>query len=329
MRTVLTASRAVSLAAILLTAAPASAQRFTFERTFEMPAPAVLDVVTERGAIEIVAGRADRMVVTGTVTVRVGTTNPLSAPDVARAVAASPPVQRERTTLRLRPPATDAERRAVTVSYRVEVPPGTALSTRTDSGATSITGVKGAISVNTQSAAVRLAQLGGTVIVATGSGAVDVSQTMGPLMVTTRSSAFKGTAIGGGLTMQTSSGAVAAAFSAPASVSVETGSSEIRLTGVRGPLRALSRSGRFFVSGTPSGGWELLNGSGSMELTLEGDRGMNLDLVSRSGSITTRGFTVDGTVQKLRVVGKVRGGGPVVRAETRSGSLLLKSSTVR
>ena len=291
-----------------------------------MPAPAVLDVITERGAIEIVAGRADRMVVSGTVTVRVGTTNPLNAPDVARAVAAAPPVQRERTTVRLRPPSGDAERRAVTVSYRVEVPPGTALSTRTDSGATSITGVTGAISVNTESAAIRLAQLGGTVIVATGSGAVDVSQTKGSLMVTTKSSAFKGVAIGGGLTLQTSSGAVDATFSAPGSVSVQTGSSQIRLTGVRGPLRASSQSGRFFISGTPGGGWDLMNGSGSMELTFEGDAGMNVDLVSRSGSITMRGFTVDGTVQKLRVVGKVRGGGPVVHAETRSGSLLLKTA---
>jgi hypothetical protein len=329
MRTAFTLSSVLPLAAVLLTASPAAAQRFPFEKAFDMPAPGVLDVVTERGAIEIVAGRTDRILVHGTVTVRVGAANPLNAPDVARAVAASPPVQRAGATLRLRPPMTDAEKRAVTVSYRVEVPPGIALSTRTDSGATTITGVTGAVSVTTDSAAIHLAQLGGTVIVATGSGAVDAGQIKGSLVVTTKSSAFKGTGLGGGLTLQTSSGAVDAAFTGNGLVSVQTGSSGMRLANVRGALRASSRSGRFIVSGTPGAAWELVNGSGNVELTLQGEGGLNVDLVSHSATIALRGVAVDGTVQKLRVVGKVRGGGPLIRVETRSGSIVLRNATAR
>jgi hypothetical protein len=129
--------------------------------------------------------------------------------------------------------------------------------------------------------------------------------------------------------LQTSSGAVDAAFTGNGLISAQTGSSEMRLANVRGPLRASSRSGRFIVAGTPAAAWELVNGSGNVELTLQGAGGMNVDLASQSSTISLRGVAVDGTVQKLRVVGKVRGGGPLIRVETRSGSIVLRSATAR
>jgi hypothetical protein len=317
---------ALSAAVTLLTAAPAAAQRYTFERSFDKPVPAVLDVVTERGAIEVRAGKADRLVVSGTVTVRLAVNTPPNAIDLARAIAASPPVQREQSTLRLRPPAGDAERRAVTVSYVVEVPPGTSVTTRTDSGATRISGVGGAVSVNTQSAAIDLAQLSGTVIVMTGSGAIDANQVSGPLVVTTQSSGFKGQALGGSLTLHTGSGAVEAAFTGEGSVNVHTESSGIRLANVRGALHTESNSGRMIVSGLPKGAWELTNGSGSMELTLDRTGGVTVDLTSGSGSVSLQGVSVEGNVSKKRVTGNVRGGGALLRAFSRSGSLLLRNS---
>jgi hypothetical protein len=313
---------------ILLTASSASAQRYTFERSFDIASAAVLDVVTERGAIEIHAGKADRVVVTGTVTVRIGVTTPVNGVELAKAVAASPPVQREKSTVRLRPPMGDAERRAVTVSYQVEVPPGTSVTATSDSGATTVTGLKGAVAITTQSAAIHLAQLGGAVIVTTGSGAVDATQMAGMMVVTTRSSAFNGDGLGGGLTLQTSSGEVHAAFTAAAPVSIQTGSSAIRLVNVRGPLRTTSRSGRMTVSGVPAGAWELANGSGSMELTLARYSPMTVDLVTGSGSIALQGIAVQGNVSKQRVTGTVSGGGPVVHAATRSGSLVIKHGPV-
>jgi hypothetical protein len=323
---ILTTSRVLCAVAILLTASPAVAQRFTFERSFDKPLPAVVDVVTERGAIELRAGTADRIVVTGTVTVRLAVNTPPDAIDLARAIAASPPVQREQSTLRLRPPATDAERRAVTVSYVVEMPRGTSVTTRSDSGATSVSGVGGAIAVNTESAAIHLTQLSGTVIVTTGSGAIDANQVTGPLVVTTGSSAFKGQALGGSLTLQSSSGAVDATFNGDANVDVQTGSSAIRLTNVRGPLRTASRSGRVIVTGTPKGAWELSNGSGSVDMTLDRTAGVTVDLASGSGSVALQGVAVEGNVSKRRVTGTIRGGGAMVRAASRSGSLLLRSS---
>ena len=116
---------ALTAAVTLLAPSPALAQRWTFERTFDVAAPALLDVRTARGRVEVIAGEADRIVITGTVTLRTAWDVPANADVLARRVVADPPVARAGDTIRLRTPAADDERRAVTVSYQIRVPAGT------------------------------------------------------------------------------------------------------------------------------------------------------------------------------------------------------------
>ena len=68
--------RSSCLVFCVLWAGPAFAQRFTFERTFDVAASSSLDVVTERGAIDVRRGSPGRIVVRGTVTVRLGVNTP-------------------------------------------------------------------------------------------------------------------------------------------------------------------------------------------------------------------------------------------------------------
>ena len=106
-------------------ASPALAQRFPFERSFDVTGPAALDVSTIRGKIEVTVGEPGRIVVSGTATVRVDWNVPANAAELAKRVADNPPIQREGQTLKLRSPSDAAEQRAVTVSYQVRVPPET------------------------------------------------------------------------------------------------------------------------------------------------------------------------------------------------------------
>ena len=118
---------ALSLLPLLafVVAVPALAQHVPFERTFSVPAAAVLDVQTERGRIEVSAGPTDQVIVRGTATVRLGFNVPANALELARQVAANPPVTQDGATIRLRPPTREDEQRAVTISYRVIVPAAT------------------------------------------------------------------------------------------------------------------------------------------------------------------------------------------------------------
>src|SRR5215471_18628582 len=218
---------------LLATAHPALAQRFPFERSFDVTAPPTLDVSTERGRIEIVAGDAGQIVVAGTVTVREGWNVPANAIDLARKAAAAPPIERDGNTVRLRPPADEATRRAVTVSYQVRVPRETAVRAVSDSGATAIRGVSAPIEVKTQSAAIDLGSLGGSATVTSGSGAVKID------------------GAGGALTVSTASGQVEATFTGTGDADVETSSSAILLRGARGGVLAKTQSGRVSIEGTP------------------------------------------------------------------------------
>src|SRR5215510_4619006 len=101
-----------ALAACVLAAAsvPAEAQRVPFERTFDVGSAPTLDVMTDRGKIDISVGDPGRVVVQGTVTVREGFNVPADALAIARRVAEHPPVEIDGAAIRLRTPTGDEER---------------------------------------------------------------------------------------------------------------------------------------------------------------------------------------------------------------------------
>jgi DUF4097 and DUF4098 domain-containing protein YvlB len=307
---------------LLMLAAPAvvSAQQFSFEQPHTVDGPATLDVRTERGRIEVTAGDESGVVISGTVTVRNGWNVPANAVALAEQVAANPPVERIGDVFTLRPPAGSQERRAVTVHYRVRVPRGTVVTAVSDSGAVTVRAVAGAVTIRTQSSAIEMDDLGGAVDVTTGSGAVTADGVQGDLTVETASSSFTGRGLGGALRIATGSGSVDAGLTGTGDVQARTQSSAIRIRGARGAVRAQTQSGRVFVSGSPGSGWDIQNQSGSVELELTAAAGADLDLASRSGSITVRGAEVVGTRSSRAVNGTVGGGGSAVRVRTSSGA---------
>jgi len=298
-----------------------AAQRYSFEQTIDASAQTVLDITTARGRIDVSAGESGKVTVRGTVTVRVGLNVPLDAAAIAKRVAANPPVTRENNMIRLRPPDGDAEQRAVTIAYEVVAPKGTRVETRTDSGATSIRDVSGPVFVTTQSAAIDLRDLGGSVQVRTGSGSVAASNVGGDMNVSTESSSITLRNLKAGLRARTQSGAVNVMFVGKGDVDVETGSSAIDLSDVNGGLSATSNSGSLRISGVPTSAWRANTGSSRIELAIHRDATFTLDARSDSSDVELDGFAVDGTTRKGVAAGKVRGGGPMVRAASRSGRI--------
>jgi hypothetical protein len=309
-------------------ASPALAQRFPFERSFDMTGPSALDVSTIRGQIEITAGEPGRIVVLGTVTVRVDWNVPANAADLARKVADNPPIQREGQTVRLRPPSDPAEQRAVTVSYQVRVPPETEVAAASESGATTVRGVARAVVIRTQSGAIDVMQLGGTAVVTSGSGSVTVDGVAGSLTVTTNSSSVTARSVAGDLRVRTTSGAVDAALTGEGDADVEAGSSAIRLSGVRGAVIAATQSGRVSLQGLPRRDWVASTGSGSVDIATESSVPFTLDASSGSGSVKVIGASVQGSVSRRKVVGSIAGGGPLVKVASRSGSIVIRAGGV-
>lgn len=310
-------------AGLSLSAVPASAQRVTFERTYMVSAAPTLDVSTIRGQIDVSVGDTERIVVKGSATVRYGV--PASAYELVKRVAANPPIQQEGATLRLRPPTGADEQRAMTVAYDVSVPRGTIVKASSDSGATTISGVTGHVSVRTESAAIAIRELGGDAELTTGSGAVQVDGITGNLRVATQSSRVSVRDVAAGLHVRTQSGAIEGTFRGNGTVDVGTASSAIDLMGVNGGLVATSNSGRIRVSGLPTAPWQVTGGSGSFELDFDSNAKLTLDARSGSGSVSVEGSALQGSTSKGAASGTIGGGGPLVRANSRSGSIRIGS----
>jgi len=305
-------------------ASPALAQRFAFERSFDVTGPSALDVSTIRGKIEVTAGEPGRIVVVGTATVRVNWNVPANAADLARKVADNPPIQREGQTLKLRPPSDAATQRAVTVSYQIRVPPETDVTAASESGATTVRGVSRAVVIRTQSGAIDVAQLGGSAVVTSGSGSVATDGVAGSLSVTTSSSSVTARSVAGDLRIRTTSGAVDAVLSGEGDTDVETGSSAIRLSGIRGAVIAATQSGHVSLQGVPRRDWAASAGSGSVDIAIESNVPFALDASSGSGSVKVIGASMQGSVSKRKVVSSVAGGGPLVKVASRSGSIVVR-----
>jgi hypothetical protein len=284
MRTIFVAA---GLAVSLVHAAPALAQRFPFERTFQVSGAPTVDVTTLNGKIAVEAGEASRVVVAGEAVVKPAA--PPGATALAEAFAKAPPIVQEGSTVRMTPPAEAAQRRAMTVHYTLRVPPGTTVVSTTESGATSITGVDGKVTVKTQSAAIALRDLGGDVSIRTGSGAVE------------------------------------AALDGPGAVDIETGSSAIDLRGARGAVKTFTRSGSTRVRGAPGAPWDLSSGSGAITVFVDPAHKFQVDATSGSGSVKLEGLAPAGSVSSRRATRAVGGDGPLVKLYSRSGSITLKA----
>lgn len=322
MRIILLCAAAVGFVGAAVT--PALAQRFPFERAFDVGDAPVIDVVTNRGKIDVTVGAPGRVVVSGVVTVRLGWDVPSNAVDLGRRVAGNPPVVQDGNVLRLRLPVDDTERRAVIVSYQLQVPPNAAVTSTTDSGATTIRRVSGLVTVRTQSASIDLAELGGPAAVNTGSGAVRVDGVGGALTVTTSSSAFTGRGLRGAVSVRTESGAVDIRLQGAGDVDVETGSSLMRVRDARGGLAASTRSGSVTIDGAPGNDWKISTGSSAIDVTTATGAAFTLDALTDSSSVRVDGDAFQGTISKRQAAGEVAGGGPTVRVNSRSGSIRMR-----
>jgi hypothetical protein len=309
--------------ASLAIAAPAAAQRFAFERTYDVGSSPSIDVSTNRGRISVRVGEPGRVTVTGAATVRVGFNVPSNAVDLARQVAGKPPIEQAGDRLRLRAPSDPAEERAMTVNYDVRVPPHTRILAVSDSGAIEVRDVAGHVEVRTQSSAIALMSLGAA-DVETGSGDVRIDGAAGAVRVTTSSSAITARGLEGGLHARTGSGRVTASFTGAGPVNVVTSSSAIELNGVSGALTTTTESGHTTITGVPSEPWNVSAGSGGIDVDFEKVVNATLQASTGSGSVTTPDKLVTGSIETRRVEGAIGSGGPVVRLASRSGSIRVR-----
>jgi DUF4097 and DUF4098 domain-containing protein YvlB len=314
---------AVITAVLVLTvfhAAPAAASADgQFQRTLQVSGNVNIDLNTGSGNVHIRTVGLNQVQITGHVRVS-GWSGDSDAK--VRQIEQNPPIEQNGNEIRIGHNQPSELFHNVSISYELVVPAETQLRSHTGSGNQQIEGVHGMLEVETGSGDVRISGAGDTVHADTGSGNIDIDHANGNVRAKTGSGSIHAEAIAGGFEAHTGSGHIVLDQTAPGAVRAGTGSGGMELRGVQGSLEATAGSGDVVAEGDPTGAWTLHTGSGEVHLKLASSAAFDLTAHTSSGTISVnQPVTVQGTIGRKELHGKVRGGGVPVEVETGSGNI--------
>jgi Putative adhesin len=292
-----------ALLALLLASSAGASVVGTFDRALTVNGPVDIEVLTHSGDISIRNGPAG--VVTIHAKIHVGSKWMTGSHDrEVRELQQNPPIHQSGNNIRIE----YVDFHDLSVDYEITVPTETAVRTHTGSGDQTVEGLKGRIELESGSGDLRLSRLTGEMRFHTGSGNIRAEQLSGPIY---------GRAGSGDLDFEeTGTG----------DADIETGSGNIHLKGLAGGLRASAGSGDITVAGNPLESWRVHTGSGNVRLHLPSEAAFDVDLATNSGDATIDHpvtTTIQGKVQEghKTVMGRVRGGGPLLSVRTGSGDV--------
>jgi hypothetical protein len=317
-------SRLITSLAVLLVclqALPAAASaEGSFQRTLTVTGPANIDLSTGSGSVHVRTGGSGQVEINA----HIKLTNWFGGDGERKVqeIEKNPPIQQSGNDIRIGHSDDSELFHNVSISYELVVPAETHLRSHTGSGSQTIEGLQREIEIETGSGGLKISDIGNAVRAETGSGDVEIKGVKGNVRTRTGSGSIHANDIGGGFEGHTGSGHITLDQTAPGSVRVETGSGGMELRGVKGSLEATAGSGRITAEGDPTGSWTVHSGSGGIHLKMASAAGFDLDAHTSSGSISvSQPVTVQGTMGKRELRGKVNGGGVPIEVETGSGDI--------
>ncbi len=315
------------LAALAVFPTHGSCAEGSFDRTLKVTGAVELEVTTGSGGINVRAGEAASVRVHGTIRASEGwLINSGEAEKKVRALETNPPIEQSGNFIRIGRIEDPELRRNVSLSLEIVTPAETRLKAHTGSGSQTISGISGPVNAGTGSGGVKITSIGSEVRVETGSGNIQLESIKGEVRARTGSGYIRGAGIAGAITAGTGSGDVKLQQTAAGSARVDTGSGNVELEGLRGSLVARTGSGTITAEGAPEGGWSLSTGSGSVIVRLPANAAFDLDAHTSSGHVSADNLpiTLQGTIRRGQLRGKVRGGGPRIELETGSGNIRIE-----
>jgi DUF4097 and DUF4098 domain-containing protein YvlB len=298
-----------------------------FDKTVSVKAPVEVNIATGSGSIEVTPGGDGLIHVLGEIHVSNRWRNRGDSDVMARVheIEQHPPIEQEGNRVQIGRTHGDDDNlyRDISISYRVTVPAGTNLTSRTGSGSQEIGALVGPVSASSGSGSVSVGATGGTVHVGTGSGSITVGGAKDRVEASTGSGSITLRQIAGSAKASSGSGSIELEQTAKGNVELSTGSGQIRVRGANGGVAVNSASGSIEVRGKPDAAWTLSSSSGTISLEVPTGTPFTLDARTTSGSLDIdHPVTISSIHGRQREVhGAVNGGGPTISVETTSGSI--------
>jgi DUF4097 and DUF4098 domain-containing protein YvlB len=298
---------AIAVAVTLLaSAAFASTPQGTFDKTFQVSGAVNLEVLTRSGDVSVHGGPAGSVSIHGKIFVGDHWLLGDRHGDVSE-IEQHPPLRQDGNSIHI----DYVNDHNLSVDYEITVPEETAIRIHSGSGALTIDGTRGNADLQSGSGDLKLSHMAGEIRLQTGSGNMLARE------------------ISGAVRGSTGSGDVELQETGAGDIELRAGSGNITARGIQGAFHADTGSGDITAEGTQTGSWEIRAGSGNVRLRLPADAAFDANLSTSSGTIQVAPaitMTVQGRVQESHkeIVGKVHGGGPLVKVRTGSGDIQIE-----
>ncbi|MGC2698457.1 MAG: DUF4097 family beta strand repeat-containing protein [Candidatus Angelobacter sp.] len=311
----------LSIAALPLPAATTG----HFERTLQVSGTVELEVTSGSGNITVHQGGAASVYVSAKIHANSGSSWLFGSGNVderIHKIEQNPPVEQQGNTIHIGRIEDRELTRNISIDYDVTVPPQTKLTSHTGSGDQVISGLQLPMTAKTGSGNITVERLSADSRVSSGSGDLTIRSVKGVLYCETGSGNIHAEDIAGDVFANTGSGDVDVRQSGGGSVKAQTGSGNIKLHGVKGGLRADAGSGDIQAEGEPTSDWRLGAGSGNITLKVPTQASFNIDARTSSGTLrVNHPVTMQGTVARNHIQGKVGNGGVLLDVHTGSGDI--------
>jgi hypothetical protein len=314
---------AVATLVFLLVSPATAAVEGSFQRTLPVTGQVRMDVTTGSGNVQVRTGNSSQVQVTGHI--RATEWFGGNAEEKIKRLETNPPIQQSGNDIHIGHIDDPELRHNISISYEVTVPAETELRVESGSGNQTVEGIRGPLEVSAGSGGLKISAIGDRVHAETGSGDIELNRVRGNVHAKTGSGSIRADEIAGGFEADTGSGHIRLHQTAPGSVRVDTGSGGMELRGVRGSLDAKAGSGTIEAEGSPTGAWNVHTGSGTVQLRIPSDASFDLAAHTSSGSISVdQPHSVQGSIGRKEIRGKVGGGGVPVEVETGSGDIQIQ-----
>jgi Putative adhesin len=189
---------------------------------------------------------------------------------------------------------------------------------------------QGDLQVETGDGSVETSGLSGTLNVHTGDGSVKANSLEGTIDLHTNDGSITVNTLKGNIRLRTGDGSIEA-HELDGRVEADSGDGHVRLSGRFEALNVKTGDGSVdtkVLSGSRmTADWALRTGDGSVDISLPADFQANIDATTGDGHISmSLPVTVEGTLSKSEMRGKMNGGGPTLTIHTGDGSIRLSKT---
>ncbi len=255
-----------------------------FDRSFNVTAPIRLELSNASGDVTIKGSSDNKVHVHGDVrSSGVGFDSPQKRLD---AIVGNPPVEQKGDTIRVGKDLTRVHN--VSITYTIEVPHDTEVSTQVVSGSLDISKVRGPVKVDSVSGSIKVNDVERQTTLNTLSGSIDAQNVSDDLRATSASGSVTASKIKGDVRISALSGGTQI-IGPGGRVDADTASGTVEVQGATRDVKAHAVSGTVNVQGNPgdTSYWDLKTASGVVHLGVPSNANFRLSAEAASGQIKT------------------------------------------